>query len=160
MDVKNFDFTQFITFETALPIDMIQDEIDAIFEGQGFLITNFTDVEEVKKDYFSDCWKTYSFELKKDNFLDGFMEWETIENVPKLIEEFVDGINEILKLGICDMRIIICSFAEKKKTDNEFVCISKNNLYEELFKMSPFSFVCPDNLIVEIHCDKGHMVKE
>ena len=52
MDVKNFDFTQFITFETALPIDMIQDEIDAIFEGQGFLITNFTDVEEVKKDYF------------------------------------------------------------------------------------------------------------
>lgn len=47
MDVKNFDFTQFITFETALPIDMIQDEIDAIFEGQGFLITNFTDVDSL-----------------------------------------------------------------------------------------------------------------
>ena len=26
---------------------MIAVEIDAIFEGQGFLITNFTDVEEV-----------------------------------------------------------------------------------------------------------------
>ena len=34
MDVKNFDFTQFITFETALPIDMIQDEIDAIFDNK------------------------------------------------------------------------------------------------------------------------------
>lgn len=68
MDVKNFDFTQFITFESALPFDMIQVEIDEIFEGKGFLITNFPDVEEVKKDYFSNYWKTYSFELKKDDF--------------------------------------------------------------------------------------------
>ena len=29
--MKNFDFTQFITFESALPFDMIQVEIDEIF---------------------------------------------------------------------------------------------------------------------------------
>lgn len=148
--MNNFDFTQFITFDSALPYEVIQDKIEGVFKRKGFLVTEFEDVEEVKKDYYSNYWRKYSFELKRDDFLSGFMKWEIIENVPELVEGFVDDINEILMLDISNLRIIICSFAEKGRTGNEFVCVSKNNLYEVLFKMSPFSFVCPNNLIVEI----------
>ena len=45
---------------------------------------------------------------------------------------------------------IISSFAEKDKTDNQFIVTNKQNIYQELFKMSPFSYVCPQNLIISI----------
>ena len=152
--MDNFDFTQFITFDSALPYGIIKNNIESIFIKKRFSVVDFKDIEKVKKDYFSIYWRKYSFELKKDDFLCEFMEWEDKENIPIKIKEFVDDINETLMLAIRDLRVIICSFAEKEKTYNEYVCINQDSIYEELFKMSPFSFVCPDNLIIRIIGDE------
>lgn len=146
----NFDFTQFVTFDSALPYEVIRNRIEKLFLAQGFSIVEFKYVETEKKDYFSDYWRKYSFELEKDDFLGDFLDWKVMENVPKTIEEFVNHIFEMLKLNINNLSVIICSFAEKGKTYNDHVCVNKKNIALELFKMSPFSFKCPNNLIISI----------
>ena len=146
--MNNFDFTQFVTFDSFLSYRIIQDNIKKIFSKIGVSIIEYKNIENVKKDYFSSYWRKYSFELKKDDFLDGFMEWETMENVPRPVRDFGESVNEILRLNISNLAVIICSFAEKEKTCNETVHINKKDIYIELFKMSPYSFVCPNNLIV------------
>lgn len=150
LKMVNFDFTQFISFDSILSYDTIQNNIDKIFEKKGFLLTKFEDIESVKKNYYSPYWRKYTFELKKDDFLSEFMEWRLEENIPQSISEFVELIHKILALDISKLCVIICSFAEETKTCNEFVHVNKENIYKELFKMSPFSYICPENLIIDI----------
>lgn len=149
-NMSNFDFTQFVSFDSTLPYEIIRNYIEKLFLAQGFSIVEFKYVETQKKDYFADYWGKYSFELKKDDFLDDFMDWKIIEDVPKIVEKFVDNINEMLTLDIRNLSVIICSFAEKGKTYNDHACINKRNIFAELYKMSPFSFKCPNNLIISI----------
>ncbi|WP_304425157.1 hypothetical protein [Romboutsia ilealis] len=78
------------------------------------------------------------------------MDWKLVENIPPMVNEFIGIIDTILMLDISDLRVIICSFAEKEKTSDEFVYTDRKKIYKELFKMSPFSFNCPDNLIISI----------
>ena len=148
--MDNFDFTQFVTFDSTLPYQMIKDTVLKTFLIRGFTVIDFENIEEVKKDYFSSYWRKYSFELKMDDFLGGFMEWEIRDNIPIKVKAFIDDISEILTLSTWDLRVIICSFAEKEKTCNEYVCTKRDDMYGELFKMSPYSLVCPDNLIIKI----------
>lgn len=152
--MDNFDFTQFISFDSVLPYEMIRDNVEKLFLAQGFSVEEFKNIDNQKKEYFFDCWRTYSFELKKDDFLSEFMDWEIIENVPLTVKKFVNSIKEILATDISNLSIIICSFAEKGKTYNEHVCANIRNIYIELFKMSPFSFKCPNNLIIKIEDGK------
>ena len=112
--MNNFDFTQFVTFDSFLSYRIIQDNIKKIFSKIGVSIIEYKNIENVKKDYFSSYWRKYSFELEKDDFLDGFMEWETMENVPRPVRDFGESVNEILRLNISNLAVIICSFAEKK----------------------------------------------
>lgn len=149
--MTNFDFTQFISFDSALSYDIIQDKIVKIFEKKDFTIIEFEDIESVKKEYYSGYWGEYTFELSKDDFLGDFMEWESEEKVPSAIIKFVDSIYKVLALDVSGLRVIICSFAESTKTCNEFVHTNKRSIYKELFKMSPFSYICPDNLIIDIN---------
>lgn len=146
----NFDFTQFVTMDSTLPYEIIQNSVRKMFLKQGFSIIEFKDIEISKRDYFSEYWRKYSFELEKDDFLGAFIDWEMIEDVPQEIECFTESINELRTLDISNLSVIICSFAEKGKTSNEYVRIDSQNTNVELFKMSPFSFRCPDNLIIGI----------
>lgn len=148
--MSNFDFTQFISFDSDLPHNEIHKKIEYLFEKAGFSIIAFEELEIVKKEYYFKHWKTFSFELKKDDFLGDFMDWYYKKEVPESVNEFVEIINELLKFNISGLVVIICSFAEKKKTKNEIVNIKHNMLLEELFKMSIHSFKCPDNLVVNI----------
>lgn len=148
--MANFDFTQFISFDSILPYDTVQNKIESIFKKKGFSIIKFEEIENVKKNYYSDYWRGYTFELKRDDFLSEFMDWKLVENIPPMVNEFIGIIDTILMLDISDLRVIICSFAEKEKTSDEFVYTDRKKIYKELFKMSPFSFNCPDNLIISI----------
>lgn len=148
--MDNFDFTQFISFDSDLPYEEIQNVILKLFTEIGFSIVKFEEIEKVKKEYYSDYWKKYSFELKKDDFLSDFMEWETIENIPNPVIEFSKKIDELLRLKIKGLRLIICSFAEKQKTDDEVVYVNHEKIFQELYKMSAFSFKSPDNIIINI----------
>lgn len=148
--MANFDFTQFISFDSILPYDTVQNKMESIFKKKGFSIIKFEEIENVKKNYYSDYWRGYTFELKRDDFLSEFMDWKLVENIPPMVNEFIGIIDTILMLDISDLRVIICSFAEKEKTSDEFVYTDRKKIYKELFKMSPFSFNCPDNLIISI----------
>lgn len=149
--MANFDFTQFISFDSALSFDVIQDNIVKLFANKDFKIIEFEDIESVKKDYYADYWRKCTFELSKDDFLGDFMEWESEEKVPPSIVKFVDSIYEVSTLDVSELRIIICSFADSTKTCNELVHTNKNSIYKELFKMSPFSYIWPDNLIIDVY---------
>ncbi len=146
----NFDFTQFVSLDSALPYEIIQNNVRKIFLKQGFSVIEFKDIEVSKRDYYSEYWRKYSFELEKDDFLGVFIDWERIEDVPQEIKCFMKCINELLILDISNLSVIICSFAEKGRTSNEYVRINSHNINVGLFKMSPFSFRCPDNLIIGI----------
>ncbi len=146
----NFDFTQFISVDSDLAYENVRNRVMEIFSKQRFSLIEFKDIEISKKDYFSEHWRQYNFELEKDDFLGAFINWEMMGDVPQEIECFMEGINELRTLAISNLSVIICSFAEKGKTSNEYVRIDAKNISVELFKMSPFSFRCPDNLIVEI----------
>ena len=155
LEMANFDFTQFISFDSILPYDAVQNKIENIFKKKGFSIIKFEEIENVKKDYYSNYWRGYTFELKRDDFLSEFMDWKLVENIPQMVNEFIGMIDVLLMLDISGLRVIICSFAEKEKTSDEFVYIDRKNIYKELFKMSPFSFICPDNLIISILDSNG-----
>lgn len=148
--MSNFDFTQFISIDSVLPYEIVQNKIRNMFIKQGFSVIEYKNIETCKKNYFSDYWRKYSFELEKDDFLGAFMNWEKIEDTPQEIKCFIDSIKELRTLNISNMSLIICSFAEKGETTNECVCIDSKNMNIELFKMSPFSLRCPNNLIIDI----------
>ena len=80
--MNNFDFTQFVSFDSVLPYQIICDSIVNIFEISDFEVISIKDIESVKKEYFSVYLSRYIFELKNDSFLEGFMEWESPEICP------------------------------------------------------------------------------
>ena len=94
--MNNFDFTQFVSFDSVLPYQIIYDSIVNIFEISDFKVINIKDIESVKKEYFSDYWSRYIFELKNDSFLEGFMEWESPEIIPETVKEFIKIFDKIL----------------------------------------------------------------
>ena len=53
--MKNFDFTQFVSFDSVLPYQIIYDSIVNIFEISDFEVISIKDIESVKKEYFSVC---------------------------------------------------------------------------------------------------------
>ena len=128
--MNNFDFTQFVSFDSVLPYQIIYDSIVNIFEISDFEVISIKDIESVKKEYFSVCWSRYIFELKNDSFLEGFMEWESPEIIPETVKEFIKILDKILALDISRLRVIISSFAEKDKTDNQFIVTNKQNIYQ------------------------------
>ena len=146
----NFDFTQFISLNSKLPYEDIRNIIKNIFSELKFSIVEFEEIELVKKDYFDNYWLKYTFELVKDDFLGDFMNWKEINKVPREISDFEKAIEKLLQLEIDKIQISICSFAERGLTTNEEVSVKKDKLVKELFKMSPYSSVCPNNMIINI----------
>ena len=126
--MNNFDFAQFVSFDSVLPYQIIYDSIVNIFEISDFEVISIKDIESVKKEYFSVCWSRYIFELKNDSFLEGFMEWESPEIIPETVKEFIKIFNKILALDISRLRVIISSFEEKDKTENQFIATKKQNI--------------------------------
>lgn len=50
--MKNFDFTQFVSFDSVLPYQIIYDSIVDIFEISDFEVISINDIESVKKSIF------------------------------------------------------------------------------------------------------------
>lgn len=148
--MENFDFTQFISFDSDLSYDETFDLVKKLFQEAHFLIIPYDNMRNVKKDYFREYWMKYSFELERDDFLGDFIEWTNIKDVPESILQFIDIVNKLRTYNISGLRLIICSSAERMKTGNEIVSINYEKIFDELFKMSIHSFICPDNLIISI----------
>ena len=53
--MNNFDFTQFVSFDSVLPYQIIYDSIVNIFEISDFEVISINDIKSVKKEYFSVC---------------------------------------------------------------------------------------------------------
>lgn len=149
--MENFDFTQFISFDSDMPYEQVKNIVIGLFSNTDFVVTDFDEVENVKKDYYSEYWKKYSFELKKDDFLGDMQEWKEVEAPPEDFTDFKKRIDPLLELGVTDVRLLICSFAEKNKTDNKVVYVGRNHWFSELFRMSIYSVERPpSNLIIVV----------
>ena len=87
--------------------------------------------------------------MKNSKFIYKFGEWNNIDEPPLEIVIFVNRIDLLIdRLKIRKLKIIICSLAEKGKTNNLIVDARSNDIYEKLFLMCMNSFVCPDSLII------------
>ena len=79
---------------------------------------------------------------------------EGILQLPLKIVDFIKGIDVLIdRLEITKIEIIICSFAENETTNNMVVDANNNDTLEKFFLMCINSFVCPDNLIINYHCN-------
>lgn len=151
---ENFDWTQFITFETDENKIKVSECVREIFGEMDFNSISKKDIEQVKIVYYNDFWKTFVFELENSEFLYGFGEWNSLDEPPLKIVDFIKGIDVLIdRLEITKIEIIICSFAENETTNNMVVDANSNDILEKLFLMCINSFVCPDNLIINYHCN-------
>lgn len=147
--IENFDWTQFITFESDDNEQKVMECVNDIFKKMGFRIIPKNEMEHVKLSYYKDFWEVYGLELEDSRFLYKFGEWNNIDEPPLEIVIFVNGIDLLIdRLKIRKLKIIICSLAEKGKTNNLIVDARSNDIYEKLFLMCMNSFVCPDSLII------------
>jgi len=148
--MENFDFTQFISFDSNISYDEAKKLVENTFIEDNFSIVEFDNMDEVKKNYYRDYWKKYTFEVQNDNFLCDFVEWENLNEVPESILKVIKKLEEFSYICNSEIVFIICYFAEHMKTKNEVVYIPVNKLVNEFFKMSIHSFECPDNLIIVV----------
>lgn len=148
--MKNFDYTQFITFDSNLPPCILYPQIKELFGELGFEVTVYDDMDTEKKEYYQNYWKQHKYELPNDFFLDPCADWKEQKAVPEEIEKFLCKFNLLCQMDVQNVCLIICSFADKGITNDEVVFTTKEGIADELFKMSIHSFICPDNLIINI----------
>lgn len=148
--MENFDYTQFITFDSTLPSDILYSKMKELFEELGFEVTVYDEMDIGKKEYYQDYWKEHVYELPNDFFLEPCSDWKDKDVVPKEYEKFLHKMERLCQMDVQNVCLIICSFAEKGRTKDEIVFTTKEGITNEIFKMSIHSWVLPDNLIINI----------
>lgn len=148
---ENFDCTQFITFNLE-EIDTNIHDLVTSFNNMGFTVIYKNQIREVKKEYFKDYIQEEFIELKCDNFIGEFEDWELLEHPTEKILEFINAVKNIAKRSeIVNFKIILTGFAEEGYSSNEIIKVKLENINEGLFAMSKHYYdVWTDNLIVEI----------
>ncbi|NMA85222.1 MAG: hypothetical protein GX962_15315 [Epulopiscium sp.] len=148
---ENFDCTQFITFNSQKEYKEIIEKINSIFSDLSFKIVESSNIKVVKRNYYKDFWDKYCFELEDSEFLGDFYDWKDKSNPPLSIKLFCEAIFKLMNsIEMTSIKVIICSFADITKTQNSFVKVDKDMLLDEMFSMSINSFICPENLIIEL----------
>jgi hypothetical protein len=147
---ENFDCTQFITFDIE-ENSKIDDFIN-LFNSIGFTVIPFKKIRNVKKEYFKKYFRSNVYELKWDEFLGYFDEWQENEETPKPILDFTNILQNIIQCStIINLKVILTNFAEEGLSTNEVIKISDKKVIEGLFLMSSKNFeIWTDNLILEI----------
>lgn len=145
---ENFDCTQFITYDSE---ENINDVINS-FHNIGFTIIPFDKIRNAKKEYFKEYFRSNVYELKFDEFLGYFDEWQAVEETPKLILYFANILKNIIQCSkVENLKVILTNFAEEGLSTNEVVKINNKKILEGLFLMSSKNFeVWTDNLILEL----------
>ncbi|RDU22652.1 hypothetical protein [Anaerosacchariphilus polymeriproducens] len=149
--VGNFDCTQFITFDSSASEEKLNNMLSS-FQALGFIVISGDEVKPIKRQYFKDYSARYFIELKFDNFMGEFEDWEQLDKPPILINQFIETAYKMVDSeGISNIKIILTSFAEEERTTNEVMVVEKSHIREGLYIMSKHNFeVWVDNLILEI----------
>lgn len=148
---ENFDCTQFITFDLEdINIDIQQ--IITPFKDIGFEVILMNEIRDVKKEYFRDYIRSNILELKCDDFIGEFEDWEVLDKPPLQISQFANVIRNLTrKEEISSLKIFLTSFAEEGYSSNEIIKTKIEKIEEALFAMSKHYYdVWTDNLIIEI----------
>ena len=148
---ENFDCTQFLSF-TLTSNDLIIDEVLEQFNKIGFDVVYINQIRQVKKEYFRDYISDEFVELKCDNFIGEFEDWEDIMYPPDKILTFANTVCYLINNGkIKDTKIILTSFAQRGYSSNEVIKVKVEDIIKGLFSMSKHSYdVWADNLIIEL----------
>jgi hypothetical protein len=147
----NFDCTQFISFDSNICEKQVK-KMMAPFEELGFVIIIDGEIKPVKRKYFKNYISQHFTELKYDNFIGEFEDWEEICNPPTLIKKFVNNIHVILKKeDISNFKLILTSFAEEGTTTNKVIILNKDQIIKGIYSMSKHNFdIWVDNLILKL----------
>lgn len=87
-----------------------------------------------------------------ENFIGELGMWEDINNIPKIVEDFIGVISVVVKdVNITNLKVILASFSEVNKTSNEEISVSAEDIAKGLFTMSKNYYdIWTDNLIINI----------
>lgn len=145
---ENFDCTQFITYDAE---ENINDVINS-FISIGFTVIPFDKIRNVKKEYFKEYFRSNVYELKWDEFLGYFDEWQEDGETPKPIIDFANVLKSVMKCSkVSNLRVILTNFAEEGLSTNEVIKVKDKKIIEGLYLMSSKNFeVWTDNLVLEI----------
>ena len=147
---ENFDCTQLISFNLEEDREYLNYIVNE-FRKIGFEI--ILDIRNVKKVYFNKYIGDYLIELKDDNFMGEFEDWEFKNQPTQKIKDFISVINKVIQIKkIRDFTVMLTSFAEQGDSNNEVVEIDSFSLQDALFIMSRYNFdFYVDNLILKIN---------
>ena len=146
---ENFDCTQFITFNLEEDKNILDSVVDE-FSKIGFDI--ILDIRDIKKAYFKEYLGEYFIELKDDNFMGEFEEWELENEPPSRIKDFMSVVKKIVQIkNIKSFTVMLTYFAEVGDSTNEVINVDSSNIQQGLFSMSRHNYdYCVDNLILKI----------
>ncbi|OPX42548.1 hypothetical protein CLHUN_35150 [Ruminiclostridium hungatei] len=149
--IENFDCTQFITFDSTTAVIDIERLLER-FKLIGFELVLDCNIRQVKKEYFKKYVKQHFIELKDDEFMGEFEDWEELDNPPRKIGDFIREINSLIDSNVIQrVTIMLTLFAEEGTTAVENIEVSKNNIKKGLYSMSKHNFeVWTNNLVLEI----------
>lgn len=146
---ENFDCTQFITFNLEKDKNILDSVVDE-FSKIGFHV--ILDIRDIKKVYFKEYLGEYFIELKDDNFMGEFEDWELENEPPKRIKDFMSVVKKIIKRkNIKNFTVMLTYFAEIGDSTNKVINVDSSNIQQGLFSMSRYNYdYCVDNLILKI----------
>ncbi len=148
---ENFDCTQFLTFNSSLNEEKI-DELLSPLKDVGFNIIKGSGIREIKRIYFKKYIEDIYIELGMENFIGELDMWEDINNPSKIVERLIEVISAVAKnTDIRKLKVILASFSEVNKTSDEEISTSPEDIAKGLFTMSKNYYdIWADNLIINI----------
>lgn len=146
---ENFDCTQFITFNLEEDKNILDSVIDE-FSKIGFDVV--LDIRDIKKAYFKEYLGECFIELRYDNFMGEFEDWELENEPPKRINDFIGAVKKVVqRKHIKNFTVMLTYFAEIGDSTNEVINVDSSNIQQGLFSMSRHNYdYCVDNLILKI----------
>lgn len=147
---RNFDCTQFITFD-SLKVNDIDRFISMLFKDSPFKSVTKLEISDVKKEYFHYEFSTYTYELQFEEFIGELEEWADINQPTDSILIFNNLLQKILEKYPENFKVILTVFAEEGEDSKDVIDVTPDTVLLGLFSLSKYNFdIWPDNLVISL----------
>lgn len=131
----NFDCTQIISLKCAEGKHI---NIHDFFDKEFFSVLDKSNIRPVKLTFFSRHLLDEVYELKNDNFMGEFEDWVNKEDVPILIADFINKIENIFKNeNVIELNIFLSYYADVNgRSTYKVINSTSDTCRNDLFIMS------------------------
>lgn len=154
--MRDFENSQFLSISVTSSVSLLQQALEEIFRDTNFNLQKKEEINHVKLMYFSDFLLDYFYELRDEDFMGEFDDWQDVKNPPAAIRQFVTCVSNILKIeGVNYVYVILTNYACEDITTNGILECKIEKAYKKLFSASIYwiqekGLCYEDNLIIKV----------